>query len=142
MGSRGPVPKRSDQRRRRNAEPNGKVTKAPAGAVVAEIPEAEADWLPIVRETYLSFAMSGQSRFYEPSDWQLLRLSCHLANLQVGAEKPSAVMWQVINGMWSDLLATEGERRRARMELERTEPTAEDPAITIMAKYRRAAGAK
>lgn len=36
MGSRGPVPKRSDQRRRTNKNPDGEITKAPAGSLLEQ----------------------------------------------------------------------------------------------------------
>ena len=67
-GAGGPVPKRSDQRRRRNV-PTKAVTRAAAGAALAVAPEADEGWHPVARRWFESLAASGQAVFYEASDW-------------------------------------------------------------------------
>jgi hypothetical protein len=47
----GPVPKRSDQRRRRNKNDGPKLVKASGGAA-PEIPPADEDWHPIAARWY------------------------------------------------------------------------------------------
>lgn len=136
----GPVPKRSDQRRRRNKE-NGSVTKAPGGAHVGDAPDADPDWHPIAREWFESLAPSGQSQFYEPSDWATARVWAHLLSVTLASGRPSAQMIASWSGGATELLTTEGARRRARVELE--QQAEEDPAaaakVTKMASYRKAA---
>lgn len=186
MGSRGPIPKRSAQRRRANKK--GEVTESPAGeraarpgepprsgkgstteawityarsaghkvddgasraAVIALVDEglpepgvgdADSDWHPVARAWYESLARSGQSAFYEPSDWataQLLAesMSRELKPQYVGTTKSDdpiyasrpptgAALAAWLKGM-SVLLATEGDRRRLQVELQRR-PDAED----------------
>jgi hypothetical protein len=91
---RGPVPKRSEERRRRNKDPEGSVELIKvdlddliAGEVeipqpplryhevdsetgeIRELEEPEWYWEPITMSMWESFSRSGQAIFYEPSDW-------------------------------------------------------------------------
>ena len=134
MGKRGPVPKRSDQRRRENA-PEVSPTKAP-GAASVSIPSADPEWNPVAVRWYESLAESGQSAFYEPSDWASAWLLAESMSrelepqpLVVGSgehakvemhrmppKAASVAAW--LKGM-SQLIATEGDRRRIGLELQR-----------------------
>lgn len=77
----------------------------------------------------------------EPSDWQMAYWATEWAHRQLVSSKPSAVMNALVYQVYSDLLATEGSRRRLRIELERGIPE-EDPAKPIMARYHLIAGGK
>jgi hypothetical protein len=154
----GPVPKRESQRRRRNR--SDEVEKG-AGARKVRAPRANPKWHPVARAWFNSLGRSGQSRFYEPSDWALAVLmaesiSRDLAPQFVGFEegtdgdgnafvKPclqalpmkGAALAAYLKGM-SNLLVTEGDRRRLRLELERPGPAevqAVDPKIARMSEY-------
>lgn len=148
MGTRGPVPKRSDQRRRTNA-PDGPIDHA-AGAAVVESPDADPNWHPVALAWFESLKESGQSKFYEPSDWATAFLiaesmSRDLSPQAIGiAEKTGEVVRDVIPlkgaslsaylRAMSVLLVTEGDRRRLQIELERTpaaDPDAERAAATV-----------
>lgn len=137
-GARGPVPKRTDQRRRRNEPEGAKVVKArtrPAPDPQASNPE----WHPTIRDLFDSLSQSGMAQFYEPSDWAFARLTCDLLSRSLLAEKLPAML---IGSLMADLQrlgVTEGDRRRMRVELERQEPT-EPASVSIMEEYRRAAG--
>src|SRR5690242_6765714 len=135
-GSGGPVPKRSDQRRRRNKPEGGEITKA-AGAEKVAVPRADADWHPVAKRWFNSLAKSGQSRFYEPSDWATAFLiaesmSRDLLPQVVGVTDKGEVVRDTIPlkgaslgaylRAFSTLLTTEGDRRRMKLELERPEP--------------------
>lgn len=135
MGARGPVPKRDAQRRRRN-KPEVETTEA-AGAEVVPVPKGSSKWHPVARRWFDALAESGQSRFYEPSDWATAELlaesmSRDLREQVVGVSKDGDVVKAVvpINGArlasylkgCSLLLVTEGDRRRARLELGRAAP--------------------
>lgn len=156
MGTRGPVPKRSDQRRRANkpATPSGTISKAPAAAVVAA-PEIDDEWHPVAKRWYTSLAESGQSRFYEPSDWATAYLiaesiSRDLNPQVVGiTERGDAVFESIpLKGAslsaylkaFGNLLTTEGDRRRASVELQRGETVDadEDASVTALDAYRAA----
>ena len=142
MGQRGPVPKRSSERRRRNKD--GRPEKVPppkSGEVKA--PPASRDWHPIARAWYRSLKESGQARFYEPSDWQAARYVAEVMSRHLAAERPSA---QLFTGIWSamtDLLTTEAARRRVRIEVERGagEPEGPPAGVTALDDYRRSLGA-
>lgn len=133
MGTRGPVPKRSDERIRRNKE-DVPIEKVTAIGTVG-IPELGIeDPHPFIADFYKSLQDSAQSRYYEPSDWQYARWLCMAMDDYITGKKPSAVMFQSINAALSDLLITEGERRRVRLEIERGQ-TDEPGTVTEIADY-------
>jgi hypothetical protein len=137
MGSRGPVPKRSDQRRRTNEDPAGPVTRAPAGAAAREaddskpaIPAASRDWHPLAKRWYWSLKHSGQSAFYEPSDWMQAAVAADMLSRQLFRDEgPSAMMMATWDSMTARLLVTEGDRRRMRLELDRRKPEADPDEV-------------
>jgi hypothetical protein len=158
VGARGPVPKRSSERRRRNKE--SKPTKAKAGkpkaapkakakpdqvADVIEIPgrrPAKKTWHPIAREWYDSLADSGQNEFYEASDWAAAFYVAEVMSRHLQAKRLSAQLFGSIWTAMSELLTTEGARRRARIELEREAGGEEQPAgVTAISDYRKRVGA-
>jgi hypothetical protein len=162
--SRGPVPKRESQRRRQN-EPETPVDKA-EGAAEVEVPTANPKWHPIAKRWFGSLARSGQSAFYEPSDWATAELiaesmSRDLKPQVVGVSekvetdpetgisltKAEPVMATIpLKGAslaaylkaFSVLLVAEGDRRRARLELQRPSPGGEEeiPDVSELAGYR------
>ena len=78
MGSRGPAGKRPEERVRRN-KPDTPVTTVDISKLIrleVEIPEPNPKWHDTARELYDSFAHSGQAVYYEPSDWQVLKMTC------------------------------------------------------------------
>lgn len=115
MATRGPVPKRSDQRRRRNAtEPVSTIARG----IQVDVPVADETWHPIAKRWFESLEHSGQSVFYEASDWAHAEyvaeaMSRNLINGRFSAQLFAAVL----SGM-TELLTTEGARRRARLEIE------------------------
>lgn len=136
----GPVPKRSSQRRRRNEDGPSLVT-ASAGKAPA-VPRASGDWHPIAARWFRSLKESGQAQFYEASDWSTAYYIAEAMSRNLQQGKFSAQLFQsVLSGM-TDLLTTEGARRRARVELERLDQ-GEDPReaahLVLMEQYRQAA---
>ena len=121
----GPVPKREDQRRRRN-KPAVPTTRAP-GAALVEQPAPGEDWHHAARAWYVSLAQSGQARFYEPSDWQVAWIWAEAVSQTLASGRPSAELIKGWQQAQTDLLATEGSRRRARLELDRPD-TQQAPA--------------
>ncbi|AIA05413.1 hypothetical protein DC74_4941 [Streptomyces noursei] len=141
---RGPVPKRSDQRRGHHKPEGPALVKAEAGKAPT-IPRASGDWHPIAKRWFQSLKDSGQAQFYEQSDWLTAVYVAEAMSRNLGQAKFSAQLFQSVMSAMTDLLTTEGARRRARVELER-EPAGEDAAeaarVTLMETYRRAAGGK
>lgn len=131
MGERGPIPKRSDQRRRTNA-PHIPIVTAPAQGTFS-VPDADPTWHPIARSWFTSLGESGQSAFYEPSDWATAFLIAEsmsrdlmpqvvgiapLTGEVVESTIPlkGASLSAYLRAM-SVLLVTEGDRRRLSVEL-------------------------
>src|SRR5690606_10814067 len=79
-GSRGPVPKRSSQRRRRNSD-GVEIATAPAAGAAA--PEADPEWHPLARDWYAALGESGQATFMEPSDWAQARIWAELISREL-----------------------------------------------------------
>jgi hypothetical protein len=145
---RGPVPKRSDQRRRTN-KPEIPVEHAPSGAGHAPSgrapggpayrkPAADKEWHPLAQRWWNALAKSGQSRWYEPSDWEHAYVWAHLLSKQLESSKPSAMMLAAWDSASARLLVTEGDRRRARIELERGQGADPDKeaGVASMEKWR------
>lgn len=154
MGKRGPVPKRDGQRRRRNKD-DQPAEKAP-GAAVVEVPAGKRSWHPAALRWYEALAGSGQSHFYEPSDWATAyviaeSMSRDLAPQVIGFNEKTgkAVTASLpINGArltaylraMSSLLVTDGDRRRVRLELERPKGGDDDKGgdnVTWLSEARR-----
>ncbi len=148
MGNKpGPVPARSTQRRRRNkTEP---VTTVPvtAAATVPDaapqlapptaMPEADPGWHELAREWYVSLGQSGQKVFFEPSDWAAARIVATELSRMLRNGRQSAQMFAGIWTAMGDLLTTEAERRRLRIELERdgTSDPDDEAAVLVMETY-------
>jgi hypothetical protein len=161
MGSRGPAPKRSDQRRRRNTTSESgeslEVTKAPAGSSAPPAaPDPDESWHPTALLWYRSLAESGQSYFYEPSDWAAAyvvaeSMSRDLKPQVVHVDEAGEVTYATvpIKGAnlaaylkaMSSLLVTEADRRRVRIELQRgAADDDEDAAVVALDDYQRRLG--
>lgn len=137
MGSRGPVGKRSDQRHGHRTESEKALTEKVEVFGVVEPPDADPEWHEKARSLFESLRGSGQSGFYEPSDWQYARVLCQLLSDEFErGNGPRAVMVQTIMSGLSSLLVTEGDRRRVRLELERDQDVPEDAAVAALDDYR------
>jgi hypothetical protein len=118
MGSPGPIPARSDQRVRRN-KPDVPIDKVTVIGGVSVPDLGLLDPHPLVVDFYLSLADSAQCRYYEPSDWQMARFCFHFCDVLLKSGRPSSQLLAAVNSMLTDLLVTEGARRRVRLEVER-----------------------
>jgi hypothetical protein len=141
-GSGGPVPKRSSQRHGHRAKADSEAVDRAPGAENVDVPAADGGWHHIARQWYESLAMSGQATFYEPSDWATAYLiaesiSRDLKPQFVGISETTgepiietipmkgASLAAYLKAMTA-LLVTEGDRRRARLELERARVVLEE----------------
>jgi hypothetical protein len=138
MGARGPVPSRSDQRRRQNKPATPVDHVLVAGEVVR--PDPSEDWHQSAGAWYRAIGDSGQSRFFEPSDWQAAWFCADLMSKCMAAEVVNAQLVGQIRGLMTDLLTTESARRRVGLELERkiVQPDASMPGnVTSMTGRRK-----
>lgn len=128
MGTRGPIPKRDAERVRRNITEDSTVTVQMNGLVT--IPELGdishlGETHSLVEEIYESIKQSASVKYFEPTDWAYARLTMHTLNAELISAKHlgkpiGAMKLTAITTMLSALLLTEGDRRRARLEIERT----------------------
>lgn len=112
----GPMPKRVEERRRRNKVPG--ETLVPMEGVV-DVPELPAGTHEIARDWYESLKHSGQSQYFEPSDWASARYVAAVMSKNLQARRFSA---QHFVGVWAamtDLLSTEEARRKAKLQVQR-----------------------
>ena len=133
--TRGPVPKRSTERRRRNKVP-GETTVHREGEV--KPPSLPKDTHAIARRWYQSLVESGQSEFYEPSDWAAALYVAEAMTRNLKAPRFSAQMFGAIWSAMDDLLTTESARRPARVEVQRGASDEEEkPGVTAIKDYRK-----
>jgi hypothetical protein len=133
----GPIPERSDRRRRAN-KPAVAVDAAPAATRVS-VPAASKEWHPAATRWYRSLKKSGQSRFYEPSDWAQAWVWAELLSRALEQEdRPPAMLIATWAAGATELLTTEGARRRLRLELQRPGQVDEDAeaAVTALDEFR------
>lgn len=146
MGTRGPAPKRDAERAgHRSAE--YAADKVALNEAV-EVPPAKESWHETALAWYASLAKSGQSRFYEPSDWAkawLLAdaLSEYCTDVAIGPAyddngKPitgrfaNAATLKVLLSEMASLGVTEQDRRRMRIEVERKPTQTEDELAEVI----------
>lgn len=174
MGTRGPVPKPAATRRRTNkpeipvkkapsgkpagSKPAKKVSRASAKPTARKRPEPwlhehasrpSSKWHPVAKSWYLSLFDSGQSEFYEPSDWATAYLvaesiSRDLGLQVVGVSLKGEILRDTIPmkgaslsaymKAFTDLCVTEGSRRRMSIELtkgDQRDPDADRANATV-----------
>jgi hypothetical protein len=102
------------------------------------IPDPDPEWHEIAARWYNSAATSGQSDFYQDSDWAIAYLvASEIHRYLTEAPKQSAFLLQTILDASKDLLYTDGSRRRLRLELSEVElAPVVDLAEVAIQKYR------
>lgn len=120
MAGRGPVPERSDERRRTNKD----AVDIEQVALTDDIYGPELD-LPdahqLAKDFYEGIRQSPQSQYLQPSDWQKARICVQMLSDYLTDPRKGAIKAQVALQAMNDLLITEGERRRLRIEVARAE---------------------
>ncbi len=158
--TRGPIPERSEARRRRNKPGDGVeveiVDLMKTISKEVEIPVANEDWHPAVALLWESIPASGQSLHYEPSDWATAYIICETLSREllpqfVGMrstwnsdaeemeQRPEFQTIPIKGGNLSSILKafhvlmmTEGDRRRMRLELQRQGDTNDGAGATVI----------
>ena len=155
MGARGPIPKTENElarpRERRGSDEQSTI-HGERRPVTWDLP-ADPDWHPIATQLYESVKTSGQSDFWQDSDWAIFYSLCEdisyyktpskatAINRKTGEaheyDKPrSGQMLQAIMSNLQDLLLTEGQRRRVRMELQEKPEERPDLKVVAMDRHR------
>lgn len=139
MAGRGPIPKRPDQRRRRNA-PAIPLVKV-CGAASAPPPLA-IEVCPVVADWYASLADGPEARFYTPALWQRARLVAKMLDGVLTSGRPSAQMYAALQADMRALLVDAGELRRLGIEVTASEPIVPATVTDFRARANQQAPAK
>lgn len=140
------MPNRSDDlspagERKRKSRGTDQITKGEL-LPVTRIPEADPTWHQIAIDFYESLETSGQSAWYQDSDWMYAYSLCD--DLSYYKKAPggsrSSMMLTAIMSAMSNLLVTEGDRRRVRIELTAPEPEGDNAAVLTLASYKESLG--
>lgn len=141
----GPIPKRSEERTRRNRSENeGGVPLSKGVARGGDPIPADPDWHPIVHTWYEAIMESGIADYYERSDWATAYIiaeelnAYYLDAARLG--KRSSMMLQTLMSAMLSLGVTEGERRRMRIELEKPAEEQKPASLVAIDDYRKALG--
>lgn len=97
-------------------------------------PELVGEHSELAGRFWLALRSSGQAQFFEPSDWFAAELAVRAIDLFV--ESPTAALLTAIQSMMANLLVTEGDRRRLRVELERVGDDPPDAAVVALQDFR------
>jgi len=89
------------------------------------VPVESRKWHPVAQGWYKSLRMSGQSQWYEASDWATAWVAAEVLDrlYRYGFSATLLAEW---NDMARGLLCTVGDRRRMRVELVRGEEIDDD----------------
>lgn len=160
VASRGPIPKRTEVRRRANASSDG-LEVSRGASMPSAAPEPAPYWHEMALEIYESMCESGQSVYWEQSDYAVLWLMCdqlhalyqpQFLGMQgdgIGIQKPfygkramTASEIGAIMKTLGGLGATEGDRRRMRIELQKDDGAVRDLPKGVVAFDRARRGRK
>ena len=90
---------------------------------------------------YKAARASGQADYFQQTDVARLRFLLDQVTYYEGQSTRSAMMLQVITSEMTSLLFSEGDRRRVRIELSRTDNSDEDARVIAINSYRDELGA-
>ncbi len=141
----GPIGKRDAERGRRNKPENeGKVSLAKGTAYGGDPFPVKDHWHEMAIDWYESLSESGIREFYERSDWATAMIVAEeLTNyFNTSTSRRSAQMLTALFSMMTSLGATEGDRRRMRIELEKPKTEIASVGVTALAGYKSKLGVK
>lgn len=142
MGQRGPVNYRTEElSRERDANRSGDRPDLKRGTLrPVRIPEMDSEWHPTAKRLYLALTESGQADFFQNSDWAYAWSLCEdistLKFMQAKTGKPHAESLKALYGAMGNLMFTEADRRRLRVELMEEEDDTESVGKQAVNKYR------
>jgi hypothetical protein len=120
----GPVPKRSDQRRRRNAPAFG--LDKPAGAAESA-PALNADVHALAADWYAALSEGAEAAYYTPATWQRARIVAVMLSKVLESGRPSSQMYAALQNDMKSLLVDAGELRRLGIEVQANEQATVTP---------------
>lgn len=138
MGARGPMPKRSEARTRRNKTSEDGIALKKGVALEYVPKDADPEWDGAVADLYEGLFQSGMAAYYQQSDADYAWLICdEFAEYRAPGSRKSAVMFAGLINALAGLGVTEGERRRIHIELDPEHTaTEEDPKVVSMNQWK------
>lgn len=137
------VPKREDEllwdRSKNGNREKSAVTKGVRMPVTSR-PSANLNWADWLQEYYNALGSSGQSVFYQNTDWHHAYFVFEQLDAHVKSGMRSAVLFQALNSALISLLVTEGERRRVRIELDAPPGEGKSASVVAMENAKRRLG--
>lgn len=145
MATNGPVPNRQGDYSRPDNEKRaaasgpglkrGKLRKTKA-------PEPSPEWDEVALMIYESLKTSGQEDWFQDSDWAFAFLLCDEITKyrRQSQTRANAQMLATLMSGMASLCMTEGDRRRARIELEEDSTSEEDSVRQQIELYRNGLG--
>lgn len=127
IGSRGPAPKRSEERKGHAHQAGGHaagITKGVARRVSK--PKPNPEWCDFAKYVFDAFGKSGTADWAQNTDWAAAWILAENVNDYLRTSRRSAMAMSEIRQMMGDLMYTESARRRAGVELEENIKPAED----------------
>lgn len=140
MGVRGPMPKRSDERTRRNATGEDGVALKKGVALEYEWRPASPEWDGAVAHLYESLSKSGMAAYYQQTDADYAWLICDEFSEYRKSPRKSAVMFSGLISSLAGLGLTEGERRRIHIELDAPQAETKSAGVVALDEYRKGLG--
>jgi hypothetical protein len=114
----GPIPKRSEERTRRNKTNESGIAVKKGEATPISWPHPAKHWDKSVKDLYQGMKKSGMAQFYQQAEVQWAWLACDELN-EYRQRGGGAMKLQAVLSMFSQGLGiTEGDRRRMQIELE------------------------
>lgn len=138
MGLRGPVPNREEDLARPRSRKGSDEQEVKKGLMrKVTVPRADPDWHAIAKQIYNSLKKSGQSDYFQDSDWAYAFMLCEDISQYKKSKQRSAMMASTIYSALGNLLVTEADRRRVRIELQEPEPETTSASVLAIADYKR-----
>lgn len=136
---RGPVPKRSEDRRRAN-KPESQGAAETESAEAGQRPsELGFGAHPIIQRLWDVLGESAEAKFYSAADWERVRLELYFGNTILLNDKIGAMAWATFQSGLSELLISPADKRRAGIELKpKTADPDEEAAVVQLAEYQAA----
>lgn len=132
------IPRREDTLARPRYRKGGNRPPVTHGqAMPATIPPADPDWHPIALRLYESIGESGQSCYFQSTDWAVAYMLCEevSAYKNTPGKRSSMMLSSILSGM-NNLLLTEGDRRKARIELDLPDESAGQADLKAIDGYK------
>ncbi|WP_051298081.1 hypothetical protein [Brevibacterium album] len=135
------MPSRSEERVGHARQAGGQDAGISTGTLrPVRWPAADRAWSKRAKELYKAAKESGQSDYYQQTDIARLRFLLDQITYYEGQPQRSAMMLQSITSELSNLLFSEGDRRRVRIELSKTDNSMQDAQIVAIDSYKKDLG--